>query len=76
MIRWRGPGGVAGIAQVEPRDAHLAALCSGEQPAHRALVRAKREVVDNGAKPRSVWAGRTRGVDLGRMSLSGCAGPG
>jgi len=43
---------------------------------HRsALVRAKREVVDNGAKPRSVWAGWTRGVDLGRMSLSGCTGP-
>src|SRR5262249_50664902 len=42
---------------------------------HRlALVRAKREVVDNGAKPRSVRAGRTRGVDLGRMSL--CTGPG
>src|SRR5262249_35029688 len=36
-----------------------------------ALVRAKREVVDKGAKPRSVWAGRTRVVDLGRMSLSG-----
>ena len=42
----------------------------------RPLVRAEREVVDNGAKPRSVWAGRIRGVDLGRMSLSGCTGPG
>jgi len=29
------PGGVAGIAQVEPRDAHPAALCDSEQPAHR-----------------------------------------
>src|SRR6516165_4457436 len=44
---------------------------------HRsALVRAKREVVDNGTKPRLVWAGRIRGVDLGRISLSGCTGPG
>jgi hypothetical protein len=43
---------------------------------HRsALVRAKREVVHNGAKPRSVWAGTTQGVDLGDILLSGCTGP-
>jgi hypothetical protein len=28
-------GGIAGIAQVEPDDAHAAAFCGGEQPAHR-----------------------------------------
>jgi len=28
-------GGIAGIAQVEPDDAHAAAVCGGEQPAHR-----------------------------------------
>ena len=42
---------------------------------HRsALVRAKREVVDNRAKPRSVWGRKPRGVDLGRMSVSGWYG--
>src|SRR6516162_5095245 len=40
------------------------------------LAAASRWVGDNGAKPRSVWVGRTRGVDLGRMSLSDCTGPG
>src|SRR5215470_6248477 len=28
-------GCIAGIAQVEPDDAHAAAFCAGEQPAHR-----------------------------------------
>src|SRR5262249_45243770 len=43
---------------------------------HRsALVRAKREVVDNREKPRSVWGRKPRGVDLGRLSLFGCTGP-
>ena len=40
------------------------------------LAAVGRWVGDNGAKPRSVWVGRTRGVDHGRMSLSGCTGPG
>jgi Na+/phosphate symporter len=40
------------------------------------LAAVGRWVGDNGAKPRSVWVGRTRGVDLGRMSLSDCTGPG
>src|SRR5215467_5086034 len=33
-----GTGGIAGIAQVEPDDAHAAAFCGGEQPAHRNLA--------------------------------------
>src|SRR6516162_7684798 len=40
------------------------------------IAAAARWIGDNGAKPRSVWVGRTRGVDLGRMSLSDCTGPG
>jgi hypothetical protein len=35
-VAWTG--GIAGIAQVVPDNAHAAALCCGEQPAHRNLT--------------------------------------
>ena len=48
---------------------------SFRSPPERPPIVRPSEVGDNGAKPGSVWAGRTRGVDLGRMLLSGCTGP-
>ena len=68
-------GGIAGIAQVEPDDAHAAAVCGGEQPAHRnpaaSALRPETTRVE-ALDPAAVWSKLEKGASYPGLEITSC----